>query len=253
MSESWNGLGGPDGVMNAFQGHVTSQHFDGMLIATAYRLGEDSIGTVLAALTPSNPKHETTMGVNEFHNIYAHSHERLLRTTAKRLGAELVGDACLYGMFNVEGCQERNSSLTKRRSDENLGKVFVDLEGRKDVVSVGGKHYPMILKDYLTRRAWMYFLINKSDAGSAFRSFLASVRADGIPSLVEIVRSDNGGEFFGGEFASVCNELLIKQEFTPAYSPQYNGVAERELGLIEEAAMAARIQAKVLFGHVQFT
>ena len=91
---------------------------------------------------------------------------------------------------------------------------------------------------------------NKSDAGRAFRSFLASVRADGIPSLVEIVRSDNGGEFFGGEFTSVCNELLIKQEFTPAYSPQYNGVAERGLGLIEAAAMAARIQAKVLFGHV---
>ena len=49
----------------------------------------------------------------------------------------------------------------------------------------------------------------------------------------------------------MCNELLIKQEFTPAYSPQYNGVAERRLGLIEEAAMAARIQAKVLFGHVR--
>ena len=49
----------------------------------------------------------------------------------------------------------------------------------------------------------------------------------------------------------MCNELLIKQEFTPAYSPQYNGVAERGLRLIKEAAMAARIQAKVLFGHVQ--
>ena len=77
----------------------------------------------------------------------------------------------------------------------------------------------MIVKDDFTRRAWMYFLSNKSDAGSAFRSFLASVRADGIPSLVDIVRSDNGGEFFGGEFASVCNELLIKQEFTPVFSP----------------------------------
>ena len=36
-----------------------------------------------------------------------------------------------------------------------------------------------------------------------------------------------------------------------AYSSQCNSVAERGLGLIEEAAMAARIQAKVLFGHVQ--
>ena len=32
------------------------------------------------------------MDVNEFHNIYAHSHEGLLRTTAKRLGTELIGD-----------------------------------------------------------------------------------------------------------------------------------------------------------------
>ena len=140
---------------------------------------------------------------------------------------------------------------TKCRSDKKLGRVFVDLGGRKDVASVGGKEYPMIVRDDCTRRTWMYFLKHKSDAASAFRSFLASVRADGKPSLVEIVRSDNGGEFFRGEFESLCNELLIKQEFTPAYSPQYNGVAERGLGIIEAAAMAARIQAKVLFDYVQ--
>ena len=97
----------------------------------------------------------------------------------------------------------------------------------------------------------MYFLKHKSDAASAFRSFLASVRADGKPSSVEIVRSDNGGEFFHEEFESLCNELLIEQELTPAYSPQYNGVAERGLGVIEAAAMAARIQAIVLFDYVQ--
>ena len=88
-----------------------------------------------------------------------------------------------------------------------MGRVFVDLGGRQDIASVGGKHYPMIVKDDFTRRAWMHFLKNKSDAGSAFRSFLARVCADGVPSLVEIVRSDNAGEFFGGKFASVCNEL----------------------------------------------
>ena len=63
---------------------------------------------------------------------------------------------------------------TKRRSDKKLGRVFVHLGGRKDVASVGGKHYPMIVKDDFTKRAWMYFLRSKSDAGSAFRSFLAS-------------------------------------------------------------------------------
>ena len=197
--ESWNGLGGPDGVMTAFQGQITFQNFDGMLIAIAYRLGEDSIGTVLTALTPSNPKHETTMDVNEFHNFYSHSHKGLFRTTAKRLGTELVGDmhACT-GCSMSTAIRKEISHETKRRSDKKLGRVFVDLGRRKDVASVGGKHYPMIVKNGSTRRAWMYFLRNKSDAGSAFRSFLASVRADGIPSLVEIVTSDNGGFFFCG-------------------------------------------------------
>ena len=70
-----------------------------MLIATAYRLREDFIGTLLAALTPLIPKHETTIDVNDFHNVYAPSHEGLLRTTAKRLGTELVGD-----MHACTGC-----------------------------------------------------------------------------------------------------------------------------------------------------
>ena len=46
--ESWNGLGGPDGVMTAF---------NGMLIASAYRLGEASVGTVPNKLArPSTEK-----------------------------------------------------------------------------------------------------------------------------------------------------------------------------------------------------
>ena len=110
-----------------------------MLIATTYRLGEDSIGTVLAALTPSNPRHETTMDVYEFHNIYAHSYEGLLRTTAKRLGTELVGDmdACA-GCLMSKAIRKGVSHEAKRRSDENLGRGIVDLGGRKDVASVGG-------------------------------------------------------------------------------------------------------------------
>ena len=63
-----------------------------MLIATAYRLGEEYFHTMLAALTLSSPKHETTIDMNDFHNIYALSHDGVLRTTAKRLGTELVGE-----------------------------------------------------------------------------------------------------------------------------------------------------------------
>ena len=109
-------VGGPDGVVTYFQGQITFQNFDGVLIATVYRLGEDSIGTVLAALTPSNPKHETTMDANEFHNMYAHSHEGLLRTTVKRLGTELVGDMhASTGCSMSKAIREGISHATKSR------------------------------------------------------------------------------------------------------------------------------------------
>ena len=77
------------------------------------------------------------------------------------------------------------------------------------------------------------------------------MRGDGVPSEVERVRSDNGGEFFGGEFGDVCRQYCVKQEFTNAKSPELNGVAERALGIIQNAALAARIQAPILFPHVE--
>ena len=93
----------------------------------------------------------------------------------------------------------------------------------------------------------MYFLGKKSDAASAFESFLAEVWADGTPSAVMIVRSDNGGEFFGGDSEKICLKRSIKQEFTPANSPKYNGVAKQSLALINGTALAARIQAPILY------
>ena len=93
----------------------------------------------------------------------------------------------------------------------------------------------------------MYFVGKKSDAVSAYESFLAEDRIEGTPSVVMAVRSDNGGECFGGDFGKLCRKRDIKQEFTPADSPKYNGVAERALALINDTALPARIQAPVLY------
>ena len=61
------------------------------------------------------------------------------------------------------------------------------------------------------------------------------------------VRSDNGGESFAGDSGKLCPKRGIKQEFTPADRPKYNGVAERALALINDTDLAARIQTSVLY------
>ena len=42
---------------------------------------------------------------------------------------------------------------------------------------------------------------------------------------IKIFRSDNGGEFTGGELKSFCTEARIKRELSTPYNSQQNGVA----------------------------
>ena len=143
-----------------------------------------------------------------------------------------------------KGLRKAIPSTTTSRATRKLGRVFIDLGGKREVTSIGGKHYPMIVRDDLTRFTWLFFLKHKSDAADKFEEFLASVRDHGE---VEIVRSDDGGEFTGQAFKRVCTRHRIKQEFTSADSPQFNGTAERTLGLIGTSSLAARIQAPLIF------
>ena len=68
-----------------------------------------------------------------------------------------------------------------------------------------------------------------------------------MPSPVEAVRTDDAAEFKGGAFADLCRERGIRQEFTSADSPQFNGVAGRGIALIESAGKAAAIQIGIMF------
>ncbi|CAM9569949.1 unnamed protein product [Ascophyllum nodosum] len=105
----------------------------------------------------------------------------------------------------------------------------------------------MIVRDDFSCHPWMYFVSHKYDAASAFEKFLADLSVKGTPSEVVIVRSDDGGEFMQGKFGKLGREIKIKQELTTADSPEYNGVVERGLAMIESAALAARVQASELF------
>ena len=196
--------------------------------------------------------YDTTVDINVFHCVHGHANEILLRETAKSVGVELLGRLrpCT-GCSMAKGYRETIANSTKSRATKKLDFFFVDLSGPKSISSSLGKKYVMIVKDSCTRYAWIYFLERKSDAADAFRKFLTDVRGDGVPSEVERVRSDNGGEFFGGEFGDVCRQYCVKQEFINAKSPELNGVAERALGILQNATLAAQIQAPILFPHVK--
>lgn len=67
----------------------------------------------------------------------------------------------------------------------------------------------MFIDDY-SRKTWVYFLQEKSEAFVAFKNFTALVeKASG--RTIKTLRIDHGGEFNSQEFVSFCEMHRIKK------------------------------------------
>ena len=139
------------------------------MIFPQYELLHATLGTrlppscVAGATIAPGVRPRRTYDINHFHCCYGHMHETLLHDTAKRSGVTLTGElqpctGCSMG----KGLRKAIPSTTTTRATEKLGRVFVDLSGKKDVASIGGSHYCMIIRDDYTRFTWLYFLKHKS-------------------------------------------------------------------------------------------
>ena len=186
------------------------------------------------------------------HVSYAHAHPGILHETARQLGFRLTGNfrAC-GGCSMFKGKRQLLRNTTLPRSERPLRRVFVDLAGPKPNQSNGGAPYMMMIKEDFSHFGWMYFMKQKSDAGATFKRFLTDIRDSTKPSVVEFVRSDGGGKFSGGTFRELCEDRGIRQEFTTPDTPQLNGVVERGLAIVQEAAQAACLEAPRLFPDVR--
>ena len=151
----------------------------------------------------------------------------------------------------AKGRKKPIAKTTKSRADEPGGRFFLDVCGPKSVRSIGGKEYMLLVKDDFSRFSAVYFMRSfmrsKNEVSKYFKQYLADHRFSGTPSPVETVRTDDAAESKSANFADLCRERGIRQEFTTASSPQFNGVAERGIAMIESTGKAALIQAKCMF------
>ena len=101
--------------------------------------------------------------------------------------------------------------------------------------SLGGNCYVVIFVDDCTRFKVVKFVKKKSDTTAALLSLIAGYITPHKLSI-KCVRTGNGGEF-EGEFQRELDRRSITHEHNPPDTPQYNGVAERVLGLLRETAI----------------
>uniref|UniRef100_A0A2N9EIR8 CCHC-type domain-containing protein n=1 Tax=Fagus sylvatica TaxID=28930 RepID=A0A2N9EIR8_FAGSY len=94
------------------------------------------------------------------------------------------------------------------------------------------------------KKAWVYFLKNKSEAFAKFKIWKAEVENQ-TGRKIKCLRTDNGTEYRDGDFLKFCEEHGIKRHFTVRKTPQQNGVAERLNRTITETARCLRLNAEL--------
>jgi transposase InsO family protein len=97
----------------------------------------------------------------------------------------------------------------------------------------GYVYYAYFIDDY-SRKTWVYFLKSKDEVFNKFKEFKALI--ENLSEIkINILKSNNGGEYTSKEFVNYCKYVGIKREHTTPYNPQQNGVAETKNRTIMEA------------------
>jgi transposase InsO family protein len=91
---------------------------------------------------------------------------------------------------------------------------------------------------------WVVLLTAKSEASSAIKRIQAANKKE-CDRKLQVLRTDNGGEFTAAEFAAYCADEGITQHFSAPYTPQQNGVVERQNQTVVAMARALLKQRRM--------
>jgi transposase InsO family protein len=192
---------------------------------------------LLANFQPKKEKntcfHTTTSDLAHlWHCRYGHLSYKGLRTLQSKNmihGLPQLSASTVTCTDCIMGKQHRDP-ISKRstwRATQKLQLIHADICGPVSPMSNSKKRYSLCFIDDFSRKAWIYFLSEKSEAFNMFKCFKKLVENETGLSI-KCLRTDRGGEFNYKDFNEFCKQHGIKRQLTAAYTPQQNGVAERK-------------------------
>ncbi|UYV61249.1 hypothetical protein LAZ67_1004106 [Cordylochernes scorpioides] len=113
--------------------------------------------------------------------------------------------------------------------------IYSDVCGPMSKRSPGGSLYFVSFKDDFSRFRVAYFIRHKSDVLEKFKEFVKRVRTE-TGNKIKRFRTDNGTEFLNKNFSDYLKSLGIVHELTAPYTPEQNGISERNNRTIVESA-----------------
>ena len=200
----------------------------------------------------------TTVGADVWHRCLGHPAEQVMGRlqNISETGVKFDGSLspCETCKIN-KSVQQDHPKTVESVISERLHLVSTDLTGPITPPAQGG--YRLIAKftDHFTTFKAVYFIKTKDDALTTLCRFIQDLA---IPLGLRIhrLRSDRGGEYIADYCRSYCKTTGIRQEFTPPYTPQANGLSERDGRTILNVTRCLLNEAnlpKTLWGEIAAT
>ncbi|KAK1619838.1 hypothetical protein QYE76_025355 [Lolium multiflorum] len=185
-----------------------------------------------------------------WHRRLAHVNMRTLQSLHK--GNHIVGlmesvsfakdrvcRACVEGKMH----DSPHPSKTIISSKRILELLHVDLFGPVTHASLGAKKHCLVIVDDYSRYTWVYFLKTKDETQQIFIDFATEVQRQ-HNLLIKAIRSDNGSEFKNYTLNDFLSDEGIRHQYSAAYTPQQNGVAERKNRTLMDMARSMMAEYK---------
>ena len=164
----------------------------------------------------------------------------LLRFLHLSIFGSLVPPSCESCLYNKIHRPPFGESTLKSSSPLEL--VYSDVWGPAPVTSLDGYKYYVIFVDHFTKYIWLFPLQFKYDVFGTFVQFKNNVENYFKTNIVSVY-TDGGGEFIKlKEFFLKCG---ISHLYTPPYTPQHHGTAERRHQHIVETGITLLHQASL--------
>lgn len=168
-----------------------------------------------------------------YHERLAHQNKKHVKEVIeKELGIKVRLDSelctgCIYGKTH------RKKFGTRERAKAPAEIIHADVCGPFPP-SFNKFRYFVLFKDDYSKYRHVYLMRHKSEVHLKLRQMLQECKVAGY-SVKEFL-SDNGGEFDNENVRRILSEAGIRQRLTMPYTPQQNGVSERENRTLVEAA-----------------
>lgn len=201
-------------------------------------------------------KKDSLQTLDVWHKRLAHVHYDMLTRMSSRNTVEGLSilsrpgpppfcTGCAYG--KIHRCSFPHND-ERRRATSAGTLIHSDICGPMDQATVNGARYFILFKDDSTGFRVIQCMTKKSEALRHFKDFVVQLHRE-TNFHVSRLRTDRGAEYTSSAFREYLHQRGIAQELTTPYTPEQNGVAERDNRTLMEAVRSMIYSANV---HTRF-